>query len=228
MLSIKIFCFNWRSLVRGRYLFKDRFWHLKELMYLHQHKGQPHKKKLITLQHAGMANKRSEYILHLHLHQVSKPGSILRLTICSISFGTGINRPNKELVAHWGAYGSVMDYRQEEDRTDRDSRASKAMCYTSKNHLVSKFKEDLIVNLMALQATYQFTKMFLSIYLYQKKVHSLKTFLYFPETLYIQQSCLSFFWIFDNFVFKVLKPWMKTASPVFKQTFILIFFEQIS
>lgn len=224
MLSIKIFCFNWRSLVLGRCLFTDRFWHLKELTYLHQAKGQSHKNKLITLQHAGMANKRREYILH----QVSKPDSILRLSICTISFGTGINKPYIDLVVHWWAYGSVMDYRKEEDRTDRDSRASKAMCYTSKNHLVSKFKADLIVNLMALQATYQFTNMFLSIYLYQKKVHSLKTFLHFPETLYIQQSCLSFFWIFDNFVFKVLKPWMKTVSLVFKQTFILIFFDQIS
>lgn len=63
-----------------------------------------------------MANKRREYILH----QVSKPDSILRLTICTISFGTGINKPYIELVVHWGAYGSVMDYRQEEDRTDRE------------------------------------------------------------------------------------------------------------
>lgn len=177
MVSIEMFCFNWRSLVRGRCLFKDRFWHLKELTYHHQAKGQSHKIKLITLQHAGMANKHREYILH----QVSKPDSILRLSICTISFGTGIDKPYIELVVHWGVYGLVMDYRQEEDRTGRYSIASKAMCYTSKNHLVSKFKADLIVNLMALQATYQFTKMFISIYLYQEKVHALKTFLYFPE-----------------------------------------------
>lgn len=208
MLSIKIFCFNWRSLVRGRCLFKERFWHLKELTYLHQAKGQSHKNKLITLQHAGMANKRREYVLH----QVSKPDNILRLTICTISFGTGINKPYIELVVHWGAYGSVMDYRHEEDRTDRDSRASKAMCNRVKIILCQSLRQIwLLIWWPFRRPTNSQTCLFQ--YTCTRKKFILWKHSFIFQTLYIQQSCLSFFWIFDNFVFKSSQTLKKNCLP---------------
>lgn len=74
-----------------------------------------------------MANKDLEYILH----EFSKPDSILRLIICTIAFGMGINIPDIEVVVHWGACDSVMDYWQEVVRAGRDGRASKAMYYVT-------------------------------------------------------------------------------------------------
>lgn len=119
------FCFNWRSLGRGGCLFRDILGNLRESAYLHQAKG--HHNSLIALYHAGMANKDLEYILH----EFSKPGSILRLIICTIAFGMGINIPDIEVVVHWGACDSMMDYWQEVGRAGRDGRASKAMYYVT-------------------------------------------------------------------------------------------------
>lgn len=96
------FCFNWRSLGRGGCLFRDILGNLRESAYLHQAKG--HHNSLIALYHAGMANKDLEYILH----EFSKPDSILRLIICTIAFGMGINIPDIEVVVHWGACDSMM------------------------------------------------------------------------------------------------------------------------
>lgn len=119
------FCFNWRSLGRGGCLFRDILGNLRESAYLHQAKG--HHNSLIALYHAGMANKDLEYILH----EFSKPDSILRLIICTIAFGMGINIPDIEVVVHWGACDSMMDYWQEVGRAGRDGRASKAMYYVT-------------------------------------------------------------------------------------------------
>lgn len=119
------FCFNWRSLGRGGCLFRDILGNLRESAYLHQAKG--HHNSLIALDHAGMANKDLEYILH----EFSKPDSILRLIICTIAFGVGINIPDREVVVHWGACDSMMDYWQEVGRAGRDGRAFKAMYYVT-------------------------------------------------------------------------------------------------
>lgn len=104
-------------------MFRDILEHLRESAYLHQAKG--HHNSLIALYHTGMADKDFEYILHAF----SKPDSILRLIICTIAFGIGINIPDIEVVVHWGACDSMMDYWQEVGRAGRDGRASKAMYY---------------------------------------------------------------------------------------------------
>lgn len=57
--------------------------------------------------------------------------SLLRLIICTIAFGMGINIPDIEVVVHWGACDSMMDYWQEVGRAGRDGRASKAMYYVT-------------------------------------------------------------------------------------------------
>lgn len=108
-------------------MFRDILGHLRESAYLHQAKR--HHNSLIALCHPGMANKDLEYILH----EFSKPDSILRFIICTIAFGMGINIPDihVEVVVHWGACDSMMDYWQEVVRAGRDGRASKAMYYVT-------------------------------------------------------------------------------------------------
>lgn len=106
-------------------MFRELRANIRESAYLHQAKG--HHNSLIALSHAGMANKDIEYILP----EFSKPDSILRLIICTISFGMGINIPDIEVVVHWGACDSMIDYWQEVGRAGRDGRASKAMYYVT-------------------------------------------------------------------------------------------------
>jgi superfamily II DNA helicase RecQ len=79
-----------------------------------------------------MANKDLEYILH----EMSKPDSVIRLAICTIAFGMGINIPDIEVIIHWGACSSVMDYWQEIGRAGRDGRKAKALYFVTPGSLL--------------------------------------------------------------------------------------------
>ncbi|XP_065943916.1 uncharacterized protein [Magallana gigas] len=114
-----------RSLSQGGRLYRDILGHLKEGAYFEQKKVQ--RNSHIALYHAGMATKDLEYILHA----ISKPDSVIRLAVCTIAFGMGINIPDIDLVIHWGACSSVMDYWQEVGRAGRDGRKAKAMYFVT-------------------------------------------------------------------------------------------------
>lgn len=52
-----------------------------------------------------MATKDQDYVLQ----EFSKPDSVIRLVICTIRFGLGINIPDIELDIHWGACDTIID-----------------------------------------------------------------------------------------------------------------------
>lgn len=118
------------SLSQGGRLYRDILGHLKEGAYFEQKKVQ--RNSHIALYHAGMATKDLEYILH----EISKPDSVIRLAVCTIAFGMGINIPDIDLVIHWGACSSVMDYWQEVGRAGRDGRKAKAMYFVTPGSLL--------------------------------------------------------------------------------------------
>lgn len=115
---------------QGGRLYRDILGHLKEGAYFEQKKVQ--RNSHIALYHAGMATKDLEYILH----EISKPDSVIRLAVCTIAFDMGINIPDIDLVIHWGACSSVMDYWQEVGRAGRDGRKAKAMYFVTPGSLL--------------------------------------------------------------------------------------------
>ena len=119
-----------RSLSRGGNLYRDILGHLREDAYLERRRG--FRNSYIALFHAGMASKDQDYVLQ----EFSKPDSVIRLVICTIAFGLGINIPDIELVIHWGACDTIMDYWQEVGRAGRDWRKAKAFYFVTPGSLL--------------------------------------------------------------------------------------------
>jgi superfamily II DNA helicase RecQ len=111
-------------------LYRDILGHLREQAYLDQRRG--FHNSHIAQYHAGMASKDLDYILQ----EFSKPDSVIRLVICTIAFGMGINISDIELVIHWGACDSLMDYWQEVGRAGRDGRRAKALYHVTPGSLL--------------------------------------------------------------------------------------------
>lgn len=128
-----ITCFQlkfWRSLSRGGCLYRDIIGHLKEHAFHEKKKTQQN--SYIALYHAGMNSKDLNYILH----EISKQECVIRIAICTIAFGMGINIPDIDIVIHWGACFSIMDYWQEVGRAGRDGREAKALYFITPGSLL--------------------------------------------------------------------------------------------
>ncbi|XP_062590576.1 uncharacterized protein LOC134252155 [Saccostrea cucullata] len=119
-----------RSLSRGGNLYRDILGYLRQHAYLEEQRG--FHNSHIALYHAGMTDKDLDYILK----EFTKPESVIRLVICTIAFGLGINIPDIEVVIHWGACDSIMDYWQEVGRAGRDGRKAKALYYVTPGSLL--------------------------------------------------------------------------------------------
>ena len=63
--------------------------------------------------------------------------SIIRLVICTVAFGLGVNIPNVRNVIHWGASDSVLQYWQEVGRAGRDGSKSVTHYYATKTSILS-------------------------------------------------------------------------------------------
>ena len=87
----------------------------------------------IALFHEGMASKDRDKVV---LQEFSKPDSVIRLVICTIVFRLGINIPDIELVIHWGACDTIMNYWQEVGRAGRDGRKTKAFYFLTPGSLL--------------------------------------------------------------------------------------------
>ena len=96
ILKHDLISFFYRSLSKGGSLFRDILGHLRE--YAFHEKRKTHNSSYIALYHAGMNSKDLNYILE----EISKPEGVIRIAICTIAFGMGINIPDIDMVIHWG------------------------------------------------------------------------------------------------------------------------------
>lgn len=65
-----------------------------------------------------------------------KPESPVRLLICTVAFGLGVNIPDIRYVIHWGACDSLLQYWQEVGRAGRDGQPSVACYYAVRTSLI--------------------------------------------------------------------------------------------
>lgn len=72
------------------------------------------------------------------LKAICNPMSHLRVVICTISFGMGINCPDIRQVIHWGPSEDIEAYIQETGRAGRDSKLSCALLFVSKTNFTAK------------------------------------------------------------------------------------------
>ena len=64
--------------------------------------------------------------------------SPLRVAICTIAFGMGIDSPDVRTIIHWGVSGDCDMYVQESDRASRDGMQSCAITYYGKGDFNKK------------------------------------------------------------------------------------------
>ena len=62
-----------------------------------------------------------------------KSGSPLRVVICTIAFGMGIDCPDVRQIIHWGVSSDVEMYMQESGRAARDGKPACAVLFYNKS-----------------------------------------------------------------------------------------------
>ena len=80
------------------------------------------------------------------IEEFVKVKSCIRIVVCTIAFGMGINIPDIRLVVHWGLSQNAMSYWQEVGRAGRDGLPAKAYLYVVPalftSTVCSKFKDE--------------------------------------------------------------------------------------
>ena len=80
--------------------------------------------RLIGTFHAGLCSKDQKTIIQNFV----KEESTIRLIICTVAFGLGVNIPDVRFVVHWGACDSALQYWQEVGRAGRDGNKAMYVC----------------------------------------------------------------------------------------------------
>ena len=99
---------------------------LQEVAYFHREKIL----KIDLLEHAGLCSKDQKTIIQNFV----KEESTIRLIICTVAFGLGVNIPDVRFVVHWGACDSALQYWQEVGRAGRDGNKAMYVCHQIFNH----------------------------------------------------------------------------------------------
>lgn len=90
--------------------------------------------RLIDMYHSGTDEKSKARISS----EFGKTDSTLRILICTIAFGLGVNIPDVRNVVLWGLPSSILDLWQEIGRGGRDSKQSQCIIYGYPRSLVCK------------------------------------------------------------------------------------------
>ena len=80
--------------------------------------------RLIDTYHSGLYISDQERIVNTFV----KEDSSIRVLICTVAFGMGIDIPDVRRVYHWGCSNSFMEYWQEIGRAGRDGQSAEAVC----------------------------------------------------------------------------------------------------
>lgn len=73
------------------------------------------------------------------LKNFSVPNSPLRVLICTIAYGMGVDCSNVKQIVHWGPSDSIEAYIQESGRAGRDNSQACALLLVKKKDLLKKF-----------------------------------------------------------------------------------------
>ena len=96
------------------------------------------KNRIVEMFHAGTPPKAKQFILE----QVVQDDSHMRVLICTVAFGMGVNCQGVHRIIHFGASGSIESYIQERGRAGRDGLPR--LCLLLFNGmLLSKSDEDM-------------------------------------------------------------------------------------
>ena len=79
-----------------------------------------------------------ESVKHTIVESFCKVDSPLRVIICTIAFGMGIDCPDVRQVVHWGISDDIEMYMQESGRGGRDGKSACALLYYKKSDLDSR------------------------------------------------------------------------------------------
>lgn len=131
LLCLSVISFFYRSVAVLGKLYFALMGQLREDAFLD--KTEVFANRLISTFHAGLSSDDQ----HLMVEKFTKSESIIRLVICTVAFGLGVNIPNVRNVIHWGASDSVLQYWQEVGRAGRDGNKSVAHYYATKTSILS-------------------------------------------------------------------------------------------
>lgn len=81
--------------------------------------------RMISMFHAHVSADLEQYTLN----EFCKPDSVIRVLICTIAFGMGIEIPDIRAVIHWGPTSSMLTFWQEFGRAGRDGKPATATWY---------------------------------------------------------------------------------------------------
>ena len=81
--------------------------------------------KLISMYHGDIGRSLQEYILKTFCQQDSS----IRVLVCTIAFGMGVEIPDIRQVIHWGKSKTLLGHWQEIGRAGRDGQTAKAIWY---------------------------------------------------------------------------------------------------
>ena len=83
------------------------------------------KKCMLSMYHAHISEPLRKHILS----ELCKPDSVIRVVVCTIAFGMGVQIADLKQVVHWGKVASVLTFWQEVGRCGRDGSQSTAVLY---------------------------------------------------------------------------------------------------
>lgn len=82
-------------------------------------------KRFVSMYHGQIATSLQQYTLNTFCESQS----VLRVLVCTVAFGMGIEVANIRQVIHWGRSESVLSHWQEVGRCGRDGKAARAVWY---------------------------------------------------------------------------------------------------
>jgi len=93
------------------------------------------KKCMVSMNHAHIAEPLRKHILS----EFCKPDSVIRIVVCTIAFGMGVEISDVKQVIHWGKAASVLTFWQEVGRCGRMAANARPFCMLNLGEGIQKF-----------------------------------------------------------------------------------------
>jgi len=117
------------------------------------------KKCMVSMNHAHIAEPLRKHILS----EFCKPDSVIRIVVCTIAFGMGVEISDVKQVIHWGKAASVLTFWQEVGRCGRDGSQCTAFLYVKSGgrdtEIFNKLKSDVECHRLAVLQAFKLSVM---------------------------------------------------------------------